>query len=154
MSKPKKKAPKKSGKKAGKKSGSRKAAAKSKSCPSGHRAVVVKSGGRRHTVCAISGKTGLAKILADKADHGVSSSQVGHVLNALSEVAKSEVKQGRPFQIPGVVILRVDHKKARKARTIPNPFKPGEKMKVKAKKAHNVVKARIVKAIKTAVGKH
>jgi hypothetical protein len=44
----------------------------------------------------------------------------------------------------------VDHKKARKAKTIPNPFKPGETMKVKAKKAHNVVKARPVAAMKSA----
>jgi len=146
MSKKAKKAPKK---RAAKKGGSRKAA--HRSCPSGHRPVVVKSGGRKHTVCAISGKTGLAKILSEKADHGVSSSQVGHVLTALADVAKSEVKQGRPFQIPGVVILRVDHKKARKAKTIPNPFKPGEKMKVKAKKAHNVVKARPVGSIKAAM---
>jgi hypothetical protein len=31
-----------------------------------------------------------------------------------------------------------------------NPFKPGEKMRVKAKKAHNVVKARPVAAMKSA----
>jgi nucleoid DNA-binding protein len=119
-------------------------------CGEGYRRVSVKSGGRKHTVCAISGKSGLAKVLAEKADHGLQPAQVKHVLNALATVAKSEVGKGAPFQIPGVVNLRVDHKKARKARTMDNPFKPGEKMRVKAKKAHNVVKARPVAAMKSA----
>ena len=128
--------------------GKKKAPAK---CGEGYRRVSVKSGGRKHSVCAISGKSGLAKVLADKADHGLQPAQVKRILGALADVAKSEVRKGAPFQIPGVVNLRVDHKKARKARTIDNPFKPGEKMKVKAKKAHNVVKARPVGSIKAAM---
>lgn len=119
-------------------------------CGEGYRRVSVKSGGRKHTVCAISGKSGLARVLAHKADHGLQPAQVNRVLSALADVAKSEVGKGHPFAIPGVVNLRVDHKKARKARVMDNPFKPGEKMRVKAKKAHNVVKARPVGAIKSA----
>jgi len=90
----------------------------------------------------------LAKI-AD--DTGLSKKEVGAVLESLGGcIAASIGKNGcGKFVLPG--LLKVQKKKipARPAKTgVPNPFKPGELMDVKARPASNKVVIRPLKNMK------
>jgi nucleoid DNA-binding protein len=65
----------------------------------------------------------------------------------LNEIT-ADLKKSGHAKIPGVAILRVKHKKATPRRVIDNPFKPGEKMTVKAKPARKIIKIKAVKVLK------
>jgi nucleoid DNA-binding protein len=91
-------------------------------------------------------KTELIKAVAKKADYTTAS--VREMLTALEEVVVEALKKSGRVEIPGVVILKLAHTKARKAgtRTI---F--GVTRKVGAKAAGLKVKARVKKTVQEQV---
>jgi nucleoid DNA-binding protein len=97
-------------------------------------------------------KTAIVKELATAAE--LEPKQAGAVLDALEELIKKQLK-GEPhvFALLDLVKFELIHKPAVKAGTTkPNPFKPGETMAVKPKKAETKVKARILKGLKALEG--
>jgi hypothetical protein len=95
-------------------------------------------------------KTALYKKLAE--DTGLDAKQVAAVFDALVVLAKAELnrKNGpEEFVIPNLVKLKLIKKPATPAKkNVPNPFKPGELMDVKAKPASKKVKPVILKGLK------
>ncbi len=75
--------------------------------------------------------------------------QVSEVFDALTALIKKELGKKGPgaFTLPGLLKLKLVKKLATKERKVPNPFKPGEDMVVKAKPARNTVKARPLKTL-------
>ena len=69
------------------------------------------------------------------------------VVESLCEVATAEVKKSGKFVLPGMAMLKLKHKPARKACT---KLVFGEMQKVKAKPACKVVKAFAAKSFKDA----
>jgi len=84
-------------------------------------------------------------------DTGLARRDVAKVFESLSDVIEGHVK-GRgigEFKLPGLLKVKVTKKPATKARkNVPNPFRPGELMDVKAKPARKVVKVLPLKALK------
>jgi nucleoid DNA-binding protein len=85
---------------------------------------------------------------------GLTKKEVASVLEALNvEIKKSIGPRGAgSFSLPG--LLKIEKKKvpARPAKKgVPNPFKPGELMDVKARPAYNKVKVRPLKNLKDMV---
>ena len=78
---------------------------------------------------------------------GLKRKEVQGVLESLCEVVTSQVKKSGKFVIPGIAMLKLKHKPARKACT---KLMFGEMQKVKAKPACKVVKAFAAKALKDA----
>lgn len=93
-------------------------------------------------------KTELTSAIAEQT--GLTKKDVGAVLDSLGEnIGKSLSKTGcGKFILPG--LLKIEKKKvpARKAKTVPNPFKPGEMMEVKAKPASTKIVVRPLKTLK------
>lgn len=81
---------------------------------------------------------------------GLSRKEVAAVFEALSKMIADEMGKKGPgvFTIPGLVKIKRIRKPATQAKTVPNPFKPGEVMTVKAKPARSVVKAQALKNLK------
>ena len=100
------------------------------------------------TSVKVASKTEVLNALAEKSD--LSRKEVGSVLDALGEMIGKELGKRGPgvFSLPGLVKIKVVRKPATPERTMPNPFKPGEMMTVKAKAARNVVKAIPLKKLK------
>jgi nucleoid DNA-binding protein len=75
---------------------------------------------------------------------------VAKVFDALADLIGKNIGKKGPgvFAVPGLMKIVVIRKKATPATTRPNPFKPGEMMKVAAKPARNVVKIRPLKSLK------
>jgi hypothetical protein len=70
----------------------------------------------------------------------------------MTGIIKKDLSKGPGiFSVPGLMKIQVIKKPATKAKTMPNPFKPGEMMQVKAKPARKVVKVRALKALKEMV---
>lgn len=81
----------------------------------------------------------------------LSRKQVQAVFETMAAIMESDLKTVKQFQVPGLMkVVRID-KKAVKAHTRPNPFIPGEMMKVKAKPARRTVKVRALKGLKDLV---
>lgn len=81
----------------------------------------------------------------------LSRKQVASVFDTMTQIMAADLKSVKMFQVPGLMkVVRVD-KPATKAKTVPNPFKPGEMMTVKAKPARKTVKIRALKALKALV---
>ena len=79
----------------------------------------------------------------------LSKKQVSAVLDALAAEIKKGLKGPGVFQIPGLVKIEKRKVPARPARKgVPNPFKPGEFMDVKAKPASTKIKVRPLKNLK------
>jgi len=77
--------------------------------------------------------------------------QVASVFESLNDVIEGHVKArgAGQFKIPGLLKIKINKKPATKARkNVPNPFRPGEFMDVKAKPARKVVKVLALKALK------
>jgi len=75
--------------------------------------------------------------------------QVSGVLDALAVEIKKGLKGAGVFQIPGLVKIEKKKVPARPAKKhVPNPFKPGEFMDVKAKPATTKIKVRPLKNLK------
>ena len=84
-------------------------------------------------------------------DTGLTKKEVAAVLVSLeSSIKKSLGRSGcGKFVLPGLVKVEKVKVPARKARKgVPNPFKPGELMDVKAKPASTKIKARPLKTLK------
>ena len=84
-------------------------------------------------------------------DTGLARKDVAKVFESLNEVIEGHVKSrgAGEFKVPGLMKIKVNKKPATKARkNVPNPFKPGELMDVKAKPARKVVKVLPLKALK------
>ncbi len=79
----------------------------------------------------------------------LSKKQVNAVLENLTAEIKKGLKGAGVFQIPGLVKIEKRKVPARPARKgVPNPFKPGELMNVKAKPATTKIKVRPLKNLK------
>ena len=80
---------------------------------------------------------------------GLTKQQVEGVFDSLHDAIKNQLgrKGAGEFTIPKIIKLRVVKKKATKARMGRNPS-TGEPIKIKAKPAHKVVKATVLKATK------
>ena len=97
-------------------------------------------------------KTELLTNIAD--DAGLSKKEVASVLDALGDQIKKSLGRRGPgaFTIPGLLKIEKKNVPARKAKCgVPNPFKPGELMDVKARPASNKVKVRPLKNLKDMV---
>merc|ERR550537_845507 len=90
-------------------------------------------------------KGGIADALATAT--GNKKAECRKVLDALSELAFTEVKKGK-FTIPGLVTIKTRKKAATKATT---RLMFGKMQKISAKPAKTVVKAFCVKALKDSV---
>ena len=75
--------------------------------------------------------------------------EVSTVLDALAAEIKKGLKGPGVFQIPGLMKIEKRKVPARPAKKhVPNPFKPGEFMDVKAKPASTKIKVRPLKNLK------
>ena len=99
-------------------------------------------------------KTQLFTHIAEATD--LAKKDVAKVFDALADVIEGHVKSrgAGEFKIPGLMKVKINKKPATKARkNVPNPFKPGELMDVKAKPARKVVKVLPLKALKDMAAK-
>jgi len=97
-------------------------------------------------------KTDILNAIAEDCD--LSKKQVADVLESLSSQIKKSLASGGPgsFAIPGLIKIEKKDVPARPAKkNVPNPFKPGEMMDVKAKPASVKVKVRALKSLKDMV---
>ena len=86
------------------------------------------------------------------AEHnGLSRKQVAGVFDTLSQMVGADLGKSVAFNVPGMMKITVRRKPATKAKVKDNPFKPGEKMTVKAKPARNIVRIRPLKGLKDLV---
>ena len=94
-------------------------------------------------------KTALLNHLSEAT--GVTRKEVAAVLEELTNVIGSHIAQGAPgtFTLPGLLKVKTVVRPAQKARKgVPNPFKPGETMDVKARPASVQVKVLALKQLK------
>lgn len=94
-------------------------------------------------------KTQLYSELAETT--GLTKKQVASVFDALGETVERHVKKRGPgtFTLPGLLKIKTVKKPATKAKKgVPNPFRPGELMDVKAKPATVKVKVLPLKGLK------
>ena len=88
------------------------------------------------TLATIAGQTDLTR------------KQVQSVFETMTNIMAADLKTVKMFQVPGLMkVVRID-KPATRERTVPNPFKPGEMMTVKAKPARTQLKIVALKAFK------
>ena len=88
------------------------------------------------------------------ADTGLTKKEVGACFASLSAHIKKSVGRNGcgSIVIPGLLKIQKQKVPARKARKgVPNPFKPGELMDIKAKPASTKIKVRALKALKDMV---
>ena len=92
------------------------------------------------------------QVLSDIAENtSLTRQQVADVFEALESVIERHVRKGAvgACTIPGLMKIKVVKKPAPKARkNVPNPFRPGETMDVKAKPASTSVKVLPLKKLK------
>jgi nucleoid DNA-binding protein len=75
--------------------------------------------------------------------------EVQRVLDALEATIATEIATTGVFQLPGLLKIQKVLKPAKPERKgVPNPFKPGELMDIKAKPAKSVIKVRPMKKLK------
>ncbi|MBN1588713.1 MAG: HU family DNA-binding protein [Pirellulales bacterium] len=85
---------------------------------------------------------------------GLSKKEIALVMDALTaEIKKSLGPRGAgAFSLPGLIKIEKKKVPARPAKKgVPNPFKPGELMDVKARPAYNKIKVRPLKNLKDMV---
>jgi nucleoid DNA-binding protein len=82
---------------------------------------------------------------------GLTRKQVAVVFDGLAGIMKKDLRGPGLFVVPGLMKVTVAKKPAVKAHERPDPFHPGEMMKVKAKPARKVVKVRPLKNLKAMV---
>ncbi len=89
-------------------------------------------------------------IAAISEDTGLTRREVASVFDSLGNYMHRHLKKRScgAFTLPGLAKFSVRAKKATRAHTRPNPFRPGEMMDVAAKPARRVVKVRVLKGIK------
>ncbi len=97
-------------------------------------------------------KTQMLSEIAESTE--LSKKQVASVFDALESVIERHVRRGSvgSCTIPGLMKVKTLKKPAQKAKkNVPNPFRPGELMNVKAKPASTRVKILPLKKIKDMV---
>ena len=97
-------------------------------------------------------KTQMLSEIAESTD--LSKKQVGSVFDALETVIERHIKKGAVgfCTVPGMMKIKTVKKPAQKAKkNVPNPFRPGELMDVKAKPASTRVKILPLKKLKDMV---
>jgi nucleoid DNA-binding protein len=84
---------------------------------------------------------------------GMKRQDITKVFDELTALIKKELGKKGPgvLALPGLIKITRVSKPATKATTKPNPFKPGEMMTVKAKKASSSVKVRPLKDLRELV---
>ena len=89
-------------------------------------------------------------IAAISEDTGLARKEVASVFESLGDFMHRHLKKRScgTFTLPGLAKFTVRVKKATRAHSRPNPFKPGEMMQVAAKPARRLVKVRVLKGIK------
>ena len=89
-------------------------------------------------------------ISAISEDTGLTRKEVASVFDSLGDYMHRHLKKRScgTFTLPGLAKFTVRSKKAVRAHTRPDPFRPGEVMNVSAKPARRVVKVRVLKGIK------
>ena len=96
-----------------------------------------------------------SQIVSEIADNtGLSKKDVASVMGAMEAVIERHIKKGSVgvCTIPGLMKIKTVKKPAQKARkNVPNPFRPGELMDVKAKRASTRVKILPLKKLKDMV---
>ena len=95
-------------------------------------------------------KSNLLLAVAEAVGEGISKKQVKSVLESLITIGHAELKKAGLFTLPGFAKFRVIKKPATKARQGLNPFTKLPQT-FAAKPASKAVRARPIKAIKTAV---
>lgn len=81
----------------------------------------------------------------------LSKKEVASVFDELERVIQRHIKKGSvgTFTVPGLIKIKTVKKPAQKARkNVPNPFRPGEFMDIKAKPASTRVKCLPLKKLK------
>lgn len=93
-------------------------------------------------------KTDIYRTIAEQT--GLQRKEVQSVFDSMRDMMAKDLGKRGPgeFNVPGLMKVKVQTKPATKGGTRPNPFKPGEMMKVKAKPARRIVKVRPLKALK------
>jgi nucleoid DNA-binding protein len=94
-------------------------------------------------------KTEIVRTLSETT--GLSKKDINNVLEALTGIIGKNVGKKGPgvISLPGLVKIKVVHKKATPARkNVPNPFKPGELRDIPAKPARRQIKVQALKALK------
>lgn len=94
-------------------------------------------------------KTQIVADIAEKTE--LTRRQVSDVFGALESVIERHVRKGAvgACTIPGLMKIKIVKKPARRAKKgVPNPFRPGETMDVKAKPASTTVKILPLKKLK------
>lgn len=92
-----------------------------------------------------------ARLFAEISEEtGLAKKDIAAVYESLTSVIHRHLKKraAGSFTLPGLAKFTVVSKKATKAQTKPNPFKPGEMMTVAAKPARRLVKIRALKGLK------
>ena len=82
---------------------------------------------------------------------GLSKKDVGAVFGAMEGIIERHIRRGSVgiCTVPGLMKIKTVKKPAQKAKkNVPNPFRPGELMDVKAKKASTRVKVLPLKKLK------
>ena len=96
-----------------------------------------------------------SQIVLEIADNtGLSKKDVGSVMGAMEAVIERHIKKGSVgvCTIPGLMKIKTVKKPAQRAKkNVPNPFRPGELMDVKAKPASTRVKILPLKKLKDMV---
>ncbi|MDP6636955.1 MAG: HU family DNA-binding protein [Phycisphaerae bacterium] len=93
-------------------------------------------------------KTELTVAIAE--DCELTKKQVTAVLESLAANIEASLSGCGRFVLPGLLKIEKKQVPARPARTgVPNPFKPGELMDIKAKPATTKIKVRPLKALKS-----
>ena len=84
---------------------------------------------------------------------GISKKEVAAVFDTMQQMIAADLKKGNAgsFNVPGMMKVTVRRKPAVKAHTRPDPFNPGQMMRVKAKPPRNVVRVRPLKGLKDLV---
>ena len=109
-----------------------------------------KTAAAKKTAAKAMTKSNLILAVAEAVGDGLSKKQVKSVLESLITIGHTELKKGGLFTLPGFAKFRVIKKPATKARQGINPFTK-QPQTFAAKPASKAVRARPIKAIKTAV---
>jgi nucleoid DNA-binding protein len=95
------------------------------------------------------------QILSEIADEtGLTKKEIAAVFDSLATIINRHIKKGAvgAFTLPGLLKIKTVKKPATKARKgVPNPFRPGELMDIKAKPASTRVKVLPLKRLKDMV---
>lgn len=92
-------------------------------------------------------KSALLQTLSTQTE--LSRKEVLNVLAALEDVIAAQVGKGYAFVLPGLFkIVTIKKPATKEKKNVPNPFKPGETMTVKAKPARTAIKIRPMKKLK------